>query len=138
MNRTEALTEVLQDPARSEKDRAIAARALRAANGSANVFVAADPKVMTDTTRAMLVALKVERIADLNEDIFERYCIVHCVRVSDPIVKEFRYWIPPGAEFLSLIGMTLREWWKAIHELAVTANRPDAQAHARRQLAGLL
>src|SRR5713226_8392088 len=118
MNRTEALTEVLRDPARSEKDRGIAARALRAVNASADVLVAApDPQGMTDTTRAMLAALKVERIAELNEDIYERYCVAHFVKPSDPIVQEFRYWIPPSAAFLSTIGMTLREWWGAILDL---------------------
>jgi hypothetical protein len=139
MNRTEALTEVLRDPARSEKERGIAARALQAANVSADVAVVAapDPQVMTDDTRMMLAALRVGRIADLDEDIYERYCIAHCVKPSDPIVKEFRFWIPPPATFLSTIGMTLREWWEAILDLAVAANRPDAQAHARRQLASL-
>jgi len=138
MNRTEALLDVLQDPARSQKDRDIAARALRAANASADVLVAApDPQEMTEATRMMLAALKVERIADLNEDTFERYCVAHFVKPSDPLVKEFRFWIPPSAAFLSTIGMTLPEWWRTIFDLAVTANRPDAQAHARQQLAAL-
>src|SRR5258707_2604656 len=140
MNRTEALTEVMQDPTRSERERQIATRALQAANVNATdaaLGAAPDPHVMADDTRMMLAALKVERIADLNEDIYERHCIAHCVKHTDPIVTEFRYWIPPSAEVLELIGLTLRGYWQAVYDRAAGANRPDAQAHARRVLAAL-
>lgn len=139
MNRLEALTEVMRDPARSDRDRGIASRALEAANVNATdaALGAADPHVMADDTRTMLAALKVERIADLNEDIYERHCIAHCVKHTDPIVTEFRYWIPPSAEFLDNIGMSSRGYWQAVYDRAAGANRPDAQAHARRVLAAL-
>ena len=137
MNRTEALTEVMQDPTRSERERQIATRALQAANVNATdaaLGAAPDPHVMADDTRMMLAALKVERIADLNEEIFERHCVAHFVKQTDPIVREFRYWIAPDDSTLKLIGMTRRDWWETIHKMAVAANRPDVQAHARRKL----
>src|SRR5258708_2347576 len=116
---------ILNDPASTTEEKAAAQTALDSH---------ADPVAVHDDTRAMLAALKVERIADLNEEIFERHCVAHFVKQTDPIVPEFRYWIAPDDSTLKLIGMTRRDWWETIHKMAVAANRPDVQAHARRKL----
>jgi hypothetical protein len=94
----------------------------------------ADPVALHSDTRMMLAALKVERIADLNEEICQRHCAAHCVRHTDGFVKEFRYWIPPDDKFLACIGMSRRDWWNGVLDMAVSANRPYAVAHARRKL----
>jgi hypothetical protein len=112
MDRISALTAVLQDPARTDAEKQIAARALRSVNEE---FVAPTPQ-MTDATCAMLSVLKIGRVADLNEDVYEQHCIAHCVKASDPIVKEFRLWVPPSQAFLASIGMTLADWRMATRD----------------------
>ena len=124
------LEAILNDPASTPEEKAAAQKAL---GTQAEPFSVA----VHDDTRTMLAALKIERVADLNEEIYERHCIAHCVKHTDPIVTEFRYWIPPSAEVLELIGMSLRGYWQAVYDRAAGANRPDAQAHARRVLAAL-
>ncbi len=89
----------------------VAKSALQAA--SVDAPVTSDPQ-MTDTTCAMLAALKVERVAGLDEDIYERHCIAQFVKASDPIVREFRRWVPPSEAFLSNIGMTLTDYWTTV------------------------
>src|SRR5882724_8373627 len=124
------LEAILNDPASTPEEKAAAQKAL---GTQADPFSVA----VHDDTHTMLGALKVGRVADLNEEIYERYCVAHFVKPSDRIVRKFRYWIPPSASFLNTIGMTFREWWKAILDLAVGSNRFDAQEHARRKLAAL-
>src|SRR5258707_4240163 len=119
------MEQIINDPASTAEEKAAAEAALDAQ---------ADPVAADDDTRAMLAALKVERIADLNEEMYERYCVAHCTKQSDPIVTESRYWITPSAEFLELIGLTLRGYWQAVDERATAAGSPDAQAHTRTKL----
>jgi len=119
------LEAILNDAASTPAEKAAAQAALGTHSG---------PVAIHDATRAMLAALKVDRIADLNEEIYERYCVAHFVKPSDPVVREFRYWMAPDDKFLACIGMSPREWWTAIRNQAAAANRPDAQAHARRKL----
>ncbi|MGB6499417.1 MAG: hypothetical protein WBF09_20640 [Candidatus Acidiferrum sp.] len=120
MDRIEALQAVLQDENRSQAERDIAARSLHALNASTDVPVALPQ--MTDATCAMLATLKVERIADLNEDAYERHCVTQCVKPSDPIVREFRRWVPPSEAFLDNIGMTLADWLLAMAEMQPSAS----------------
>ncbi len=119
------LEAILNDPASTPEEKAAAQKALG---------TQADPIAVHDDTRAMLAALNVARIEDLKEEIYERYCVAHFVKQTDPIVREFRYWIAPDDSTLELIGMTRRDYWTAIHEAAKAASRSDAQAHARREL----
>jgi hypothetical protein len=109
LDKIAALTSVLQDPSRTDAEKQIAARALRSVNEE---FVAPTPQV-TDATCAMLATLKVRSVADLNEDIYERHITAHSLNASDPIVREFRRWVPPSGAFLASIGMTLPDWWNA-------------------------
>jgi len=119
------LEAILNDAASTPAEKAAARAAL---DGQA------DPVSIHEQTSWMLQQLGREQIEDLTEADYERHCVTHFVKPSDPIVREFRFWIPPSTEFLSTIGMTLREWWTAILDLATAANRPDTQAHARRKL----
>ncbi len=80
--------------------------------------------------------MKVERVADLDEEIYERYCVAHFVKHTDPLVREFRFWVAPSFSFLDAIGLSRRDYWTAIHDAAKVANRPDVQAHARLQVIG--
>lgn len=92
MDKIAALTNVLQDPGRSQAEKEIAARALRSVNASDNDLASEDfpyQAVMTDATCAMLATLNVQRVPDLNEDICERHITAHCLHASDPIVREF-------------------------------------------------
>jgi hypothetical protein len=119
------LEAILSDPASTPQEKTAAQAALDSQ---------ADPIPLHEQTAWMLQQLGRERIEDLTEDDYERYCIAHLVRSSDPICKEFRYWIPPDEKFLACIAMSKREWWTAILKMALAANRPDAQTHARRKL----
>ena len=121
------LEAILNDPASTPEEKAAAQKALGTQADPFSVAVHVD-------TRTMLAALKVERIADLNEEIYERHCAAHFIKDGDLIVREFRFWVAPSLTFLDAIGMTRREWWKAIHDAAKVANRPEAQAHARHEL----
>jgi len=120
-----SLQAIVDDPASTLAEREAAEKALGAQ---------ADPVAVHDATHAMLAALKVERITDLNEEIYERHCVAHFIKDGDLIVREFRFWVAPSLAFLDAIGMTRCEWWEAIHDAAKAANRPDAQAHARHEL----
>jgi hypothetical protein len=126
MHRTQ-LEAILNDSASTEAEKTAAERALGRASYEDAIH---------DDTRRMLDALKVRGIADLTEEIYERYCAARSIRSSDWIVQEFRYWIPPDDSFLSNIGMNLGDWWLTVHRIAVAANRTDAVIHARRKLEG--
>jgi hypothetical protein len=119
------LQAVIDDPASTEQEKAAAQAALDSQ---------ADPIPIHEQTSWMLQQLGRERIEDLTEADYEKFCVAHCVKQTDPIVREFRYWIAPGDSMLELIGMTRAEWWTAIRNQTITANREDAQAHARRKL----
>jgi len=122
------LEAILNDPASTPAEKTAAQAAL---DGQA------DPVGVHDHARMMLAALNVERIADLNEETYERYCVAHFVKHSDPIVREFRYWLAPSFAFLDAIGLSRRDYWTAMHDAAKAANRPDVQAHVRDKLRGL-
>jgi hypothetical protein len=119
------LEQILHDPASTPEEKAAAQAALDSQAGPVGVH---------EQTSWMLQQLGGERITDLTENDYERYCVAHFVKPSDPIVREFRYWIEPEDSTLKLIGMSRREWWTVTHDQAKAANRPDAQAHARREL----
>ena len=124
MNRTQ-LQAILDDPASTPAEKGAASKALA---------VNTPHELHPDTVR-MLETLRVKTIGDLSEGIFERYVATHGVRSTDPIVKEFRFWIPPDDSFLANIGMSVGDWWLTIHRIATAANRADAADHARRKMA---
>ena len=119
---TDELKAILENVAASpeQKERARAALGLQR-----------DPTVMHDETRALLAALKISRVADLNEDVWERYCAVHRPKQTDPIVTEFWYWNGPPS---FLLGMSARDWWELAYRLGAKAGREDVKAFARRKL----
>jgi hypothetical protein len=117
------LEAIINDPASTQEEKAAAQAALRQVEHD-----------LHEDTRKLLDVLKVKSIADLNEGIFERYVSTHSVRSNDWIVKEFRFWIPPDDSFLAIMGMSIADWWLTVHRIAAVANRPDAEAYARRKM----
>src|SRR6267142_3689166 len=118
------LEAILHDPASTAAEKAAAQTALHGH---------ADPLFAHEQTRWMLTQLGNQRIDELTEADYERYCVQHLTKPFDPVVDEFRYWFAPDDDFLELIGMTLRGYWQAVYERATAASRPDAQMHARRK-----
>ena len=129
-----SLTLILSDPNSSLEEKQQARRELDALDGQADSFP------VHDATLAMLAALKVERVEDLTEAIFEQHCAAHSVTSTDPIVREFRYWVPPCERTLWLLTNQdrvggLRWWWENVAR--IWGERPDVKAHARARLAEL-
>ena len=142
MNRTEALSEVLQDPTRSERDRAIAFRALQAANASttdAGTILA--PMVELPEAQRMLAALGKKHIAEVTEDDWQAYFAKNPhASASGELIREWRYWVAPDERTLWLLtgqdhGGGLQWYWKTI--LDTCGGREDVKSHAWRELAAL-
>ncbi len=139
MQDKDSLTLILNDPLSSAEEKAQAQRELEALDGHADDGLA-DSFPVHDATRMILAALNVERVEDLNEEIYERYCVAHSVRDTDPIVREFRYWVPPCERTLWLLTNQdrvggLRWWWNNV--LNICGDREDVKIRARARLAEL-
>ncbi len=139
MQDRDSLTRIVNDPNSSTEEREQAQRELDALDGHADDGEGGSFPVH-DATRMILAALNVEGVEDLNEAIYERYCIAHSVRDTDPIVREFRYWVPPCERTLWLLTNQdriggLRWWWGNV--LKICGDREDVKANARRELAAL-
>jgi hypothetical protein len=129
MNRSQ-LEAVMHDPASTAAEVAAAKAALGAPDQDVSHDLHAD-------TIALLTALQVSRVADLNEMIFERFHKTNNLKANDSLVKEFYWWIQPSPNLLRTLGMSAERYWEQSRELAAVAKRPDAEAFARRKLVEL-
>ena len=121
------LEAILSDPASTPAEVAAAQKAL----GAADYDVPHDPH---PDTVALLTALQVSRIADLNDMAFERLHRANNLPSNHALVREFYWWVPPSPSLLRTLGMTAHQWWQNSCDLAAIAKRPDAEAFARRKL----
>ncbi len=139
MQDKDSLIRILNDPLSSAEEKAQAQRELDAVDGQADDGQA-DSFPVHDATRALLAALKVERVENLSEEIYEKYCATVHVRPTDMICKEFYFWCAPCERTLWLLTDKdrvggLRWWWNNV--LNICGDREDVKAHARRKLAEL-
>jgi hypothetical protein len=109
MNRTEALTAVLQDPGRSQAEKGIAARALRASataelretEGTVSPY-----QELSADSQTMLHALGKRHLRDISEDEFARYAQHFDPRSTELLCRQWREWVCPDDDFLDLIGLS--------------------------------
>ncbi len=124
MNRTEALTEVLRDPARSHAEKEIAARALRSVNASADVgdkepASASTPyQELSADSLAMLHALGKNHLRDISEDAFALYAHHFDPRFKELLCRQWREWVCPEDYVLALVGMSRSDYWRAVYDHA--------------------
>ncbi len=114
MNRTEALTEVLHDPSRSQREKEIAAAALSATN----VSTAGPHQELSQDSKAMLLALGKTHLREISEDEFARYAQHFGHPQKQELCRQWREWVCPDNDFLALIGLTRTGYWQIIHDRA--------------------
>ena len=124
MNRNH-LQAILDDPASTEAEKAAARRVLNAN---------ADDLPLHPDTQALFAALKVARVADLNETAWAAFCSARRPAQGDPLVMEYWYWAGPPS---FLPGMSEWDWWTQVAAAGGKAGRPDVAEHARRKLTDL-
>ena len=137
MNRTEALTAVIEDPGRSRAEKEIAARALQA---SANVgdkepASASTPyQELSADSLAMLHALGKNHLRDISEDAFVLYAHHFDPRFKQQLCTQWREWVRPDDAFLELIGMSRTDYWRTVYEQAKSDDvRMNALAEMRKE-----
>jgi len=103
MNRTEALTAVLQDPNRSDAEKEIAARALRSrTNADVRELVSATIpyQELSADSQAMLHSLGKKHLSEINEDEFARYAHQFNPSFKQALCRQWRAWVCPGDDML--------------------------------------
>jgi hypothetical protein len=133
MNRIEALTAVLQDPGRSQAEKEIAARALRATNGEIKESATVPYQELSDDSRAMLLALGKKHLREVSDSDFTKYAQHFGHAQKQELCKQWREWVCPDDDFLALIGMSRTGYWKTIRDNAKSDDvRLNAEVEIRK------
>src|SRR5260370_34380843 len=98
MNRTEALTEVLRDPSRSEADKNVA----RAALDKAKASVAVPHQELSVDSKSMLLALGKNHLREISENEFALYAEHFSHSQKQELCRQWREGGNPDGEFLVL------------------------------------
>jgi hypothetical protein len=66
----------------------------------------------------MLQALGKRHLREINDDAFTKYAQHFDPRFKTELCRQWRAWVCPDDEFLSLIGLSRTGYWKTIYDHA--------------------